>query len=266
VTAVPARLRAERLTELIGDIILTCTGGTPTPANQSIPQESITLYLPAAVTSRVFSDGGSEALLLIDEPGKEVNRLQRLCPSLNGCSVTGNGGGAEPFDGADVTRPNIFQGVVSDNAVTFRNVPIDAPGQTGVRTYRITNVRMNTAGSGATGTKTAQVIANISVGAPSLLPLDHPQASVGFISRSLIFSTESLAATECGALSRFGQYVKLDYAEGFASAFRTRTMAGRTQRPRRSRICRGWTMQWPANRASSSPDCRVRGWPISAPA
>src|SRR5262249_12520757 len=95
VTSVPARLRAERLTELIGDILLTCTGGPPTPTNRTIPQETISVYLPGIVTSRTFSGGGSEAMLLIDEPGRGSNLLQQLCANLNGCGVQGTGGAAE---------------------------------------------------------------------------------------------------------------------------------------------------------------------------
>jgi hypothetical protein len=223
--ATPARLRSERLTELIGDILLTCTGGSPTPFGRSIPQANITIYLPANVTSRVLSNGGSEALLLIDEPGGLSNPVQRLCPSLDGCVVPGNGGTAEPFDGR-VSRPNIFQGVVSENAVSFANVPIDAPGQTGTRTYRITNVRIDTSAGGARGTQPVPVIANISLSDPSALPLDNPQAYVGFISRSLVFTVETLAAGDCGGFSNLGQYAQILFTEGFASAARERTVLG----------------------------------------
>ena len=226
VTAVPARLRAERLTELIGDILITCTGGTPTPANRSIPQETITIYLPGNVTSRIFSGGGSEALLLIDEPGRGSNVLQRLCASLTGCVVQGTGGSAEPFDGSDATRPDIFQGVVSGNSVSFVGIPVDAPGQNGIRTYRITNVRMNTAGLGANRAGPVPVTAAINVGATSFLALDNALPYVGIISGSLIFSVQSLAAAGCGLLSKSGPYATLDYTEEFASSFRTRTIAG----------------------------------------
>jgi len=42
--AVPPTLRAEGLTELAGDIVLNCGGGTPTPAGQVIPQANIQVF------------------------------------------------------------------------------------------------------------------------------------------------------------------------------------------------------------------------------
>src|SRR5262245_39062080 len=71
--AVPPALRAAGLTEIIGALVLTCTGGTATPAGTAIPTANITVSLGTQVTSRLLGNGGasnsSEALLLIDEPG-----------------------------------------------------------------------------------------------------------------------------------------------------------------------------------------------------
>ncbi|MGA2271887.1 MAG: hypothetical protein ABSH44_25780 [Bryobacteraceae bacterium] len=78
-------LRAEGLTELVGDIVLTCTGGAP-PGIAGVPAVGSTTPLPTAnftvsfstyVTSRLLNytqtlqtaANTSEALLLIDEPG-----------------------------------------------------------------------------------------------------------------------------------------------------------------------------------------------------
>ena len=76
--AVPPVLRAEGLTELVGDLVLTCTGGTPTPAGQQIPTGNISITLNTSVTSRILSNGGSEALLL------SMSRSRRPIP--NPCS------------------------------------------------------------------------------------------------------------------------------------------------------------------------------------
>ncbi len=225
-TSVPTLLRAEGLTELVGDIVLTCTGGVPTAVNRPIPQANITVYLPVNVTSRILANGGSDALLLIDEPGATANPLQRVCGSTNGCVVQGTGGAGEPFNGSDATRPNIFQGTVSANSVTFFGVPVEAPGATGVRTYRITNVRINASALSVAGTSTQQVIANVSISGSTSLPVDFPQRSVGMVMTSLTFAAGSVSALECANLVRTGQYAGLVYTEGFASAFRTRTIAG----------------------------------------
>ena len=66
-------IRAEGVSELTGDIIITCTGGTPTPANQNLRQVTIQIFTAPVIniTSRLqdSSFGGfSEAVLFIDEP------------------------------------------------------------------------------------------------------------------------------------------------------------------------------------------------------
>jgi len=85
--AVPPQLRTEGLTELIGDIVLTCTGGAALPNGSVIPTANITVSLGTNVTSRILTtsniNGGptqnvSDALLMIDEPGSG------LVPTLPG--------------------------------------------------------------------------------------------------------------------------------------------------------------------------------------
>ena len=75
-------LRAEGISELVGDIILNCTGGIPTPLNQTVPQVNITVALNTNITSRLVSDPFSEALILIDDPapGQQVPCLLSNCP------------------------------------------------------------------------------------------------------------------------------------------------------------------------------------------
>jgi len=79
--AVPPQLRTEGLTELIGDIVLTCTGGSPLASGSTVPTANIVVSLGTNVTSRILSTGSlnggptqnvSDALLLIDEPGSGI--------------------------------------------------------------------------------------------------------------------------------------------------------------------------------------------------
>src|SRR6185437_8878361 len=65
-SGVPPTVRSEGLTELTGDIVLNCSGGTPIPAGFQIPQANITIFLNTQVTSRLLSGNQSEALLTID--------------------------------------------------------------------------------------------------------------------------------------------------------------------------------------------------------
>jgi len=178
--SVPPILRAEGFTELTGDIVLSCSGGIPTPAKQVIPTASVTLTLNTQVTSRLINQSGqSEALLLIDEPGSTVNPGPiSLCTTPGGCPVISNGTGQGNFNGT-AGHPNAFAGIVSANAVTFENIPILAPVTSGVtRVYRITNVRANVAALSPGGNQASIGQFNTpSVQAPFIVfTWDHNQA------------------------------------------------------------------------------------------
>ena len=68
--------RAEGDTELLGDIVLNCTGGTPTAAGSVVPPIKITVFLNTNMTGKITASWGadnfSEALLLVDEPNKLI--------------------------------------------------------------------------------------------------------------------------------------------------------------------------------------------------
>lgn len=160
-TATPFDMRAEGITEQAGDIVLTCTGGTVTPLNGTIPSVDITVSLNTNITSRLLagSTNLTDALILINEP---LPNTQSFCPAsgsnANTCLETGFGtGGANQqtflsagFGGINQTynpnapsppglvlapgtsgaRYNGVQGtLVSPSQVTFFGVPVDPPGQ-----------------------------------------------------------------------------------------------------------------------------------------
>ena len=89
-TAVPAR--AESTTELVADLIITCTGGVPTSAGNGIPTDTITLTFNANVNSRILNsaNNASEALALLDEPQPGA---QFPCDPSVVCANYGNGTG-----------------------------------------------------------------------------------------------------------------------------------------------------------------------------
>ena len=280
-SAVPPTLRSEGQTELVGDIVLNCSGGTPTPAGSTIPQANITIFLNTQVTSRLYnSSNQSEAILTVDEPTPGQTSAGQTCTSISGCTATAVGAGnplnqnlpnANEFKtsfnvipgnssslGCTVStltgcvtliNPNVFEGTVSGNSVTFVGIPIDPPGTQATRIYRITNVRANATipapgGSGTPG----QIIALISAtpatspgGLTSTFSINNPTQIVGFVQTSLstsitgVGSTSALSATgialqQCtgagvtgGKSSQFGQ---LNFTELFPTAFKTRTVAG----------------------------------------
>lgn len=157
----PPLLRSEGAAELIGDIVIECSGGTPTPAGGSVPAYTITLTLSTPVASRVFPYRLSEALILVDDPYPAApnpgfvpplvnsGSPQNLCLAVgpNACPIvatgdpTGKPGG--DYDGTS-GHFNVFEGFSSGfNSITFSGVPIDAPGPSNKLTLRLTNVRTN---------------------------------------------------------------------------------------------------------------------------
>src|ERR1700676_4514326 len=93
--------RSEGITELVGDLVLNCTGGNPTALGALIPAVNIQVFLNTSLTSRLLSTatgcgtlGCSEALLLLDEPAPG---LQYPCVgagiTLTVCNGFGNGTG-----------------------------------------------------------------------------------------------------------------------------------------------------------------------------
>ncbi len=154
-------VRAEGIAELVGDMVLNCTGGTPTAAGSAIPESNVQITINTTVTSRIVSLGNvSEALMLIDDPyppladtfppltaiptGHSATQTACLADNSTNCAITspGNGfGAAGPYKGG-AGFYNIFQGVQAlSNGITWTGVPIDAPGTTYTRVIRITNIR-----------------------------------------------------------------------------------------------------------------------------
>lgn len=252
---VPPIVRAEGITELVGDLVLNCTGGTPTPAGQPIPASNIQIFLNTNVTSRLLSGAFTEALLMIDEPHSPANPTTQLlacgdatAPDNGGngaCTITGTGGGAGvsgPYNGT-AGRPNVFQGrLAGANSLVWLGVPVDPPGSQ-TRTIRITNVRANANQLGLSSTLVpTQIVEYISVTGSSSLPINNPQQTVAFIQRGLVSSVRSaltfsqclsanpdIAASATAALNvgapQGGQQFVIRVDEGFASAWKVRNIA-----------------------------------------
>lgn len=165
-------LRSESFNELIGDILVQCSGGSALSLGSTIPQVDVTVNLNTGITSRILGNGNqtfsSEALLLIDEPNTGLSGYgpsvpQTLCANPGGgcqqwvgnSTVAGGNGvpvASNPNTGIQgsfnpspvAPGANVFQGVVSldGQSVTFHGVPLLAPVSAGaLRVFRITNIR-----------------------------------------------------------------------------------------------------------------------------
>jgi hypothetical protein len=250
-TGNPTQVRSEGYAELLGDIVIQCQGGS---AANGIQLANITVALSnTTVTSRVFSNGLSEALLLIDEPGAGpvvgaggtlpqwlcgagagIGAGPGGCVTVPGSVVTGTGA---TYVGAvlatnTTTVPNVFQGVVQNqNQVVFNGIPILAPVTAGLaRVFRITNIRANGSALANFGTQgTTPVLASVSIS--SGVQLQNPVPTVGFLYNGLGATIvrnsgnsgggTSINLLQCGT-SGLTSGAVLRFTEGFASAFKTR--------------------------------------------
>lgn len=254
-TATPL-LRSEGMTELTGDIVLNCIGGTPTlnsPAGTIIPQANINVFLNTAVTSRLLnSSNQSEALLMVDDPGVGD---QRICTAVN-CPIVATSAvsgvpGANPFKtyvnglGSTIAPINIWPGTVSGNAITFNGIPIEPPGSTGTRIYRITNIRANASAVAPGGFGTpGQVVAQLSttpITAGASFTINNATQTIGFVQSGLTFSVYAFSnATSTGVptIQQCANFrtssgvpaglVDLRFAENFTAAFKPRSATSYT--------------------------------------
>jgi hypothetical protein len=245
---VPPIVRAEGLTELVGDLILNCTGGNPTALGAQVPRVNFQIFLNTNVTSRLLNDPWSEALLMIDEPaGTDTNGGNlRYCTINGGCPMTGVGGqaGGVNYLNGDAQNPspaNVFQGRQSGaNQIVWLGVPIDPPGTTTTRIVRITNVRANANQLGVSSTLIpTQIVMFVSATSTTSIPINNPQQTVAFIQPGLTFGIRTVlgqtnylqcvsnnrgAATDSSSSMASMRHI-LRFSEGFASSFKRRNIA-----------------------------------------
>jgi hypothetical protein len=270
-SAVTPTLRAEGYTEVAGDLVITCTGGTPVGPGSQIPTANVTVFVNTAVTSRLLATSGnaSEALLLVDEPGSTEGGYgpavpQTLCGSAafgagtGGCTeFVGTSSVVPPVGSTNVNVPvagplpsnapgaNVFQGIVTGNQVSFFGIPVLAPGTTGSRVYRITNIRVNANGITASGPSPGQVFASVSISSSTSLTLTTSTLTVGFVVQGLNTASGTLVKTssnsgnassngttfnQCSSASitstsSTAALGLLQYQENFGTAFKIRQQA-----------------------------------------
>jgi len=243
----------------MGDLVIICTGGTPTAAGAAVPAVNISITLGnIAITSRLMNTATpplTDALVVLDEAltGPTVPPVagQFGCSApicinagsgtgapLYGSATQGTGAVGSPF--VTGANRNIFQGVLeTPNRLTFFGIPIDPPG-TNTRTIRITNVRGNASQAGI-GNVAVQIFETVSVSIPSLLPLSGLSTqAVASVQRGLFFEVRSgtggtfstQGLQQCVSLASTAAAVAtLRYTEGFATAFLKRNVATSSATP-----------------------------------
>jgi uncharacterized protein (TIGR03437 family) len=241
----PVSVRREGMTELLSDIVLKCTGGTPSARGAVLPKYQVVLASNAMLTSRIMvpgvtNTGMSEALLVVDEPSFSEQ---------NGCASQPSGD-ACPAVAGDATAPNVFQGrQVQANSITFRGVPVDPPGPQGVRTMRITNLRANVAALSTQSPPVTAVRVGVQIFDQSgaVVPIRGAEPAAGDIKAGSVFSIRTIADTPpalkgmpaitippaslpVGAPQALLGF-NLKYTEGFPGAFRRRNVGTSSDSP-----------------------------------
>lgn len=258
--ATPPLVRGEGITELTGDLLLTCTGGTATGAGVTVPTANIQIFLNTAITSRLISGPNDEALLMVDDPQPVAGPTpigQNPCPIGTVCPMWGRGdtGGTSSYDGQVATvgsdtrtNRNVFFGQQvpgNSGSIVWLGIPVDPPGTvTPTRVFRITNVRANASAlivAGPNQPPTA-ITSTISISPPTALPLNNfsAQLTVGFAAKGLLASNSSVVTfKQCtdvnvsdgtltlgsGAPNGEGNAGNVTLSEGFAQAFKVRSLS-----------------------------------------
>ncbi len=240
VGGVPPLVRAEGLAELVGDVVLQCSGGTPTAAGANVNQVNVQIFLNTNITSRLVADPLSEALLIIDEPGTATGQQNPCTSSTGTCAIPGVGGTGVNYAGGAVT--NVFQGrQTGPNTIVWLGVPIDPPGTNATRIIRITNVRANANQLGVSSTLIpTQIVMFISATGTTSIPINQPQQTVAFITPGITglaaITRKDLVLLQCSSFNanlssdntralQQGLSTILRFREGFASAFKRRNVS-----------------------------------------
>ena len=232
----PTTVRSTGAAELVGDIVLYCSGALPTSPGNRVPEYQIVVLGNTALPNRtapiVFGDWNpSDALLLIDEPDVDY---QSICvPDIGAVSCPRT-------IGIDTSAYNVFQGkVLQDNGIAFLKVPIDGTNTGAVHIIRITNLRADPSGIplkmqpqivttvlmyDAFGNKIPidrqQVVAAYALPPMKFFPLTSKALRVPANQAPLIVTPALIPKVNPSPTYGF----QLKFTEGFTSAFRRRNV------------------------------------------
>lgn len=212
-------VRAEGVAEEVGQVIITCTGGTSTtPYGAAIPTFNVQIFLSTNVTSKLLGHSqsiDSEALLMIDEPAPAMQLVASSVPNTTIVPATGSG----MYYGGYPGRPNVFVGqVVGTNSIAWLNVPFDPPGTTSNRVIRLANVRANANQLGVSSTLIPTSINMfISISGTGSLSLANSQLTVAYVQLGMKFSASPATYNQCEPGTKT---FNIKFAEQFGTAFR----------------------------------------------
>jgi len=239
---VPARVRGEGLTELVGDVILNCSGQKPMVAVDTIIYANVQIFLSVNITSRLLetTNNSSEALLTLNDPLPAAQILSVVPPVQPPSPV-----------GSDVFRGR----KAGENSLLWTAVPIIGaavlPGSVTSQIIRITNVRGNASQAFSAGQTfiPQQITMFVTVTSSTAIPINNPTQVVGAVLKGLDFAARNCADdggigttySQCAAINSdlYGDGTKtgqtlhgyLKFTEGFEAAFKRQIEAGQDGAP-----------------------------------
>ncbi len=199
VSTSPVPVRAEGLTERLGDIILQCSGSNP----GTVFSGNLTLFLPVSVTNRVDTNNQTrDAMVSVDLGGGFV--------------------------------PTAIAGQVSANSISFNGISYPAPANGNVN-LKISNVRAAMNQLGYTSTVPAAITASLSTN----LLVDQSQLVLAYSQAGMLSSQSDSQISCYGSpmpdtvdlpnlFAAGTAFSSTRVTEGFASAFETKAAGGDT--------------------------------------
>jgi hypothetical protein len=237
---VPARVRGEGRTELVGDMLLNCNG---TVATSTALLANIQIFLSTNITSRITNTttNATEALLMLGDP---LPAMQCLTPNLTSAAPQVVGIPSCGTGSVWETYQNVYQGVkAGDNSLLWLNVPIVIPPAT-TQVIRITNVRANANQAFSQGQTfiPQQITMFVTVSSSVSIPINNPTQVVAAVLKGLDFavvkctdetSSTSVSGQQCVSRGKtdptatdHSMDALLKYSEGFDVAFKIRKSVG----------------------------------------
>lgn len=193
VSATPLQVRAEGLTERLGDIVLQCSGANP----GTLFSGNFTLYLPVSVTNRVDANNLTrDALVSVDLGSGYV--------------------------------PTAIAGLVSGNSISFNGISYTAPANGNIN-LKFSNIRASMNQLGYTSAVPAQITASLS----SSVAVDQSQLVLGYSQAGLLANLSDTGINCYGSptpdtydlpnlFAAGTAFASTRVTEGFASAFEAR--------------------------------------------
>lgn len=145
----PQPIRAEGLSELLSDVLISCTGGTPA-ASGTVPQYQLLVISNTPLSPRIVPPPKTDSTLILDGPLQTTVKLtdvlaaidEPLAADQRPCAPVAPATHCPVDPRTAATGPNVFQGtLLQDNAVLFSKLPLNPPGEGKTRLIRVTNLR-----------------------------------------------------------------------------------------------------------------------------